>query len=68
MEKQAKLSGSSTIAIGASGSLPYGNSGSTTINVNAGSIVGSKEALIDAVRDGLGQLRSRGSLFESYAV
>lgn len=68
LEKQAKLSGSSTIAIGASGSLPYGNSGSTTINVNAGSIVGSKEALIDAVRDGLGQLRSRGSLFESYAV
>ena len=68
LQKQAKLSGSSTIAIGASGSLPYGNSGSTTINISAGSIVGSKEALVDAVRNGLEQLRSRGSLFESYAV
>lgn len=53
LAKQAKLSGSSTIAIGGAGSLAYGNKGGVTVNVNAGNVIGSKDELIQTVQDGL---------------
>ena len=53
LDRQAKLSGSRTIAIGGSGSLAYGNKGSVVVNVNAGNVIGSSDALITAVQTGL---------------
>lgn len=52
--RQKALSGGSSIAIGG-GSKVYGTRGGPAINVsvNAGAIVGSTDALIEAVKDGL---------------
>jgi hypothetical protein len=53
LARQAKLSGSSTIAIGGSGSLAYGNKGGTTVIVNnAGSVISSND-LISTIEDGI---------------
>lgn len=59
LQKQAKLSGSSTIAIGGSGSLAYGNKGGVTVNVNAGNVIGSKDALVQTVVDGIASAQRR---------
>lgn len=53
LARQAKLSGSSTIAIGAAGSKAYGNRGSTTVVVNnAGSVV-TNEDLVTSIVNGI---------------
>ncbi len=53
LAKQAQLSGSSTIAIGAAGSKAYGSRGSTTVVVNnAGSVV-TGEDLVTSIVNGI---------------
>lgn len=53
LARQAKLSGSSTIAIGAAGSKAYGNRGNTTVVVNnAGSVV-TGEDLVTSIVNGI---------------
>jgi hypothetical protein len=53
LARQAKLSGSSTIAIGGAGSLSYGNRGGTTVVVNnAGSVV-TNEDLVTSIVNGI---------------
>jgi len=53
LARQAKLSGSSTIAIGAAGSKAYGNRGGTTVVVNnAGSVV-TNEDLVTSIVNGI---------------
>ena len=53
LARQAKLSGSSTIAIGGAGSLAYGNKGGTTVIVNnAGSVI-SQENLVTSIVNGI---------------
>lgn len=53
LARQAKLSGSSTIAIGAAGSKAYGTRGSTTVVVNnAGSVV-TNEDLVTSIVNGI---------------
>jgi hypothetical protein len=53
LARQAKLSGSRTIAIGSSGSLAYGNKGATTVVVNnAGSVI-TQENLVTSIVNGI---------------
>ena len=53
LARQARLSGSRTIAIGASGSLSYGNKGGTTVVVNnAGSVI-TQENLVTSIVNGI---------------
>lgn len=53
LDRQAKLSGSRTIAIGGSGSLAYGNKGGTTVVVNnAGSVI-TNEDLVTSIVNGI---------------
>ena len=53
LDRQRSLSGSRTIAIGASGSLSYGNKGNTTVVVNnAGSVI-SQENLVTSIVNGI---------------
>lgn len=52
LARQATLSGSSTIAIGASGSRSFGNRG-TSVVVNVAGTVSTENDLITAVKDGL---------------
>lgn len=53
LARQAKLSGSSTIAIGAKGSLSYGSKGNTTVVVNnAGSVI-TQENLVTSIVNGI---------------
>jgi hypothetical protein len=59
--RQKALSGSASIAIGGGGKL-YGArdaSGKVIVNVNAGNVVGSADALIEAVQTGLQTARRR---------
>jgi hypothetical protein len=54
--RQKALSGSSSIALGGSGSKIYGvrtDQGVVNVNVSAGTIVGSTDALIEVVKNGL---------------
>lgn len=53
LAKQAKLSGSSTIAVGGTGSLSYGKQSGTTVIVNnAGSVI-SQENLVTSIVNGI---------------
>lgn len=53
LARQTRLSGSRTIAIGASGSLSYGNKGGTTVVVNnAGSVI-TQENLVTSIVNGI---------------
>jgi len=64
LARQAKLSGSSTIAIGAQGSLSYGPKGNTTVVVNnAGSVI-TQENLVTSIVNGIERTtrRSFGSV------
>jgi hypothetical protein len=58
--RQKALSGSSSIAIGGGGKL-YGprNANGVVVNVNAGSVVGSPDALIRVVADGIASANRR---------
>ena len=59
--RQKALSGSASIAIGGGGKI-YGtrnNAGKIEVNVNAGNVVGSPDALIQAVETGLATARRR---------
>ena len=60
LARQATLSGSSTIAIGASGSKSFGNRG-MNVNVQVAGSVTTENDLVTAIADGL-QRRSRRSL------
>jgi hypothetical protein len=54
--RQKALSGSSSIALGGAGSKIYGvrtDQGVVNVNVSAGTIVGSTDALIEVVKNGL---------------
>jgi hypothetical protein len=57
-ERQKRLSGSATIALGGSGSLTYEKTPSVTINTPT--VVGNKEDLIATVEEGLRTSRRRG--------
>lgn len=57
-ERQKRLSGSPTIALGGSGSLTYEKTPSVTINTPT--VVGNKEDLIATVEEGLRTSRRRG--------
>lgn len=57
-ERQKRLSGSPTIALGGSGSLAYEKTPSVTINTPT--VVGNKEDLIATVEEGLRTSRRRG--------
>lgn len=52
LARQATLSGSSTIAIGGSGSLPYGNKG-TNVTVNVAGSVSTQEDLVTSIVNGI---------------
>ena len=64
LARQARLSGSPTIAIGGSGSLAYGNKGNTTVVVNnAGSVISNND-LVTSIVNGIERTtrRSFGSV------
>jgi hypothetical protein len=65
-ERQKRLSGSATIALGAAGSLSYGQSPS--VIVNSPNIVGSQEDLIKTVEQGIETLRRRGGYAGRYSI
>jgi hypothetical protein len=52
LARQAKLSGSSTIAIGGAGSLSYGNKG-TNVVVNVAGSVSTQEDLVTSIVNGI---------------
>lgn len=59
LARQATLSGSSTIAIGGSGSLSYGNKG-TSVVVNVAGSVSTQEDLVTSITDGILRTTRRG--------
>jgi hypothetical protein len=59
LARQAKLSGSSTIAIGGGSKLYMPNSGVNVVVNNAGSVV-SNENLVTSIVDGIEKVRRRG--------
>jgi hypothetical protein len=65
-ERQKRLSGSATIALGAAGSLSYGQQPS--VIVNSPNIVGSQEDLIKTVEQGIETLRRRGGYAGRYSI
>jgi len=70
--RQKALSGSSSIAIGGGGKM-YGTrsaQGTIQVNVNAGAVVGSTDALVEVVKNGLETVnrRNRGSGGGRYAA
>jgi hypothetical protein len=72
--RQKALSGSASIAIGGGGKL-YGTrdaNGKIIVNVNAGNVVGSSDALIEAVQTGLQTANRRngggGGRYEAMAI
>jgi hypothetical protein len=62
LARQATLSGSSTIAIGGSGSLPYGNKG-TNVTVNVAGSVSTQEDLVTSIVNGMERTSRRNSGF-----
>jgi hypothetical protein len=69
--RQKALSGSSSIAIGGGGKM-YGTrnaQGAIQVHVNAGAVVGSTDALVEVVKNGLETVtrRNRGSGGGRYA-
>jgi hypothetical protein len=72
--RQKALSGSASIAIGGGGKIygPRNDAGKIQVNVSAGNVVGSADALIEAVQTGLQTANRRngrgGGRFEAMAI
>lgn len=64
LERQKRLSGSSTIAIGASGAIDYTKN--PTVVINTPAVVGSPEDLVKTVEEGMAVTRRRGGYAGRY--